>query len=399
MADTATFGPRRTVNLEGTEIVLLGTAHISQASTDEVIAEISSGQYDAVAVELCESRLRSLTDQHYLENLDLFQVIRAGRGGLIMANLALGAYQQRLAEQLGVDPGAELRAAAQQAETNGAELILIDREVATTMRRLYRNVPWYQRLGLISGLIASMITSQKIESADVERLKKGDIMESTFREMAQSSSALYKPLIEERDRYMAARLLAECAGKFRKVLVVLGAGHLEGVAAALASPVSEPRKEVKELDTCPPPSAWPKILAWAVVVIILSGFAIGFSRSPDLGWALVATWVLLNGGLSALGTALAYGHPVTVAGAFCAAPLTSLNPTIGAGFVAAAIEIGVRRPRVGDFRNLRKHVTRWQGWWTNRVARTLLVFLFASIGSAAGTYLAGARIIERLIST
>ncbi|MCG5530756.1 TraB/GumN family protein [Halorhodospira halochloris] len=398
MADTATAGPRKTVTVDGTEIVLLGTAHISQASTDEVIAEIGSGQYDAVAVELCESRLRSLTDPHYLENLDLFQVLREGRGGLIMANLALGAYQQRLAEQLGVEPGAELKAAAQQAEDNGAELVLIDREVGTTMRRLYRNVPWYQRFGLIGGLIASVATSQKIDSEDVERLKKGDIMESTFREMAQSSKTLYKPLIEERDRYMAARVLEQCAGKFRKVLVVLGAGHLEGVASALEKPVRAPDAEVKELDTCPPPSRWPKFLAWAVVVIVLSGFALGFAQSPELGWTLVATWVLLNGGLSALGVAIAYGHPITVAGAFLAAPLTSLNPTIGAGFVAAAIELTVRRPRVGDFRSLRKHVTRWQGWWTNRVARTLLVFLFASIGSAAGTYLAGARIIERLIS-
>lgn len=391
-------GPRKTINLSGTEISLLGTAHISKVSTDEVIAEINSGQYDAVAVELCESRLKSLTDPHYLENLDLFQILRQGRGGLIAANLALGAYQQRLAEQLGVEPGAELKAAAQLAETNGAELVLIDREVGITMRRLYKNVPWYQRFGLLGGLIFSLFSSQKIGSEDVERLKQGDIMESTFREMAQTSRALYKPLIEERDRYMAARILNECAGKFRKVLVVLGAGHLEGVAAALQSSQMVPQQEVKELDACPPPSAWPKFIAWAIVAVVLSGFALGFSQSPELGWALVSTWVLLNGGLSALGTALAYGHPATIAGAFIAAPLTSLNPTIGAGFVAAAIELTVRRPRVGDFRNLRESVAHWRGWWTNRVSRTLLVFLFASIGSAAGTYLAGAKIIKSLIS-
>lgn len=399
MADPAPpTGPRKTVTLQGTEIVLLGTAHISQASTDEVVGEISSNRYDAVAVELCESRLKSLTDPHYLENLDLFQVLRDGRGGLITANLALGAYQQRLAEQLGVDPGAELKAAAQQAEKNGAKLVLIDRELGITMRRLYRNVPWYQRLGLIGGLLVSLASSQKIEPEDIERLKQGDIIESTFREMAQGSRALYRPLIEERDRYMAARVLEICVGKFRRVLVVLGAGHLEGVAAALEKPQVEPRSEIKELDTCPPPARWPRYLAWAIVVIVLSGFALGFSQSTELGWTLVTTWVLLNGGLSALGVALAYGHPITVAGAFLAAPLTSLNPTIGAGFVAAAIELTLRRPRIGDFRNLRQNIMRWQGWWTNRVARTLLVFLFASLGSAVGTYLAGARIIQSLLS-
>ncbi|MBK1734579.1 conjugal transfer protein TraB [Halorhodospira abdelmalekii] len=391
-------GPRKYLTVQGTEFVLLGTAHISQASADEVAAEVASRAYDAVAVELCESRLRSLTDPNHLENLDLFQALRDGRGGLITANLALGAYQQRLAEQLGVEPGAELKIAAEQAQQYGAELVLIDREVGTTMRRLYRSVRWYQRLGLIGGLVASVASSQKIESEDVERLKRGDILESTFRDMAQESRSLYTPLIAERDRYMAARLLESCAGRFRKVLVVLGAGHLEGVAEALERPTADPQAERRDLDTCPPPSRWPKFLAWAVVAVVLSGFALGFAQSPELGWTLVATWVLLNGGLSALGAALAYGHPVTVAGAFFAAPLTSLNPTIGAGFVAAAIELTMRRPRVGDFRSLRKQLTRWQGWWVNRVARTLLVFLFASLGSAAGTYLAGARIVERLIS-
>ncbi|MBK1726766.1 TraB/GumN family protein [Halorhodospira neutriphila] len=398
MPESATAGPRRQVAVEGTEFVLLGTAHVSRASAEEVTAEITSGGYDAVAIELCESRLRSLTEPEHLEQMDLFELLRSGRGGQVVASLALGAYQQRLAEQLGVEPGAEMKAAAEQAEAQGLELVLVDREVGTTMRRLYRSVPWWQRLGLVGGLLASLATSQRISSEEIERLKQGDILESTFRELAQGSRALYEPLISERDRYMAARLRERCAGRFRRVLVVLGAGHLAGVEALLRSREAEPQAELAELERCPPPARWPRYLAWAVVALVLTGFALGFSRSPELGWTLVGTWVVLNGGLSALGAALAYGHPATVIGAFLAAPLTSLNPTIGAGFVAAAIELTVRRPRVGDFRGLRREITRWRGWWHNRVARTLLVFLFASLGSAAGTYLAGARILERLLS-
>ncbi len=398
MPENAPTGPRKHVTVQGTEFVLLGTAHISQASTEEVTHEIRSGTYDAVAIELCESRMRAFREPDHLERMDLFQVLRDGRGGLVMASLALGAYQQRLAEQLGVEPGAEMKAAAAEAEARGHELVLVDREVGVTMRRLYRNVPWWQRFGLIGGLIGSLASSQRISAEEVERLKQGDILESTFRELAQSSRALYQPLIGERDQYMAARLLESCAGRFQRVLVVLGAGHLEGVARYLAETDEDPRSRRYELDQMPPPARWPRYLAYLVAIVILTGFAIGFSRSPELGWTLVANWVLINGGFSALGTALAYGHPVTVVGAFLAAPLTSLNPTIGAGFVAAAIELTVRRPRVGDFRALRKHVAHWRGWWTNRVARTLLVFFFASLGSAIGTYLAGARIIERLIA-
>ena len=398
MPEASPHGPRRTVVQDGTTFVLLGTAHISRASTEEVVAEVRSGQYDAVAIELCESRLRALREPDYLERMDLFEVLRQGRGGLVMANLAMGAYQQRLAEQLGVEPGAEMKAAAHEAETQGAELVLVDREVGTTMRRLYRSVPWWQRFGLLSGLVGSLATSQRISAEEVERLKQGDVLESTFRELAQGSRALYEPLIAERDRYMAARLLRTCAGRFERVLVVLGAGHLDGVERHLQEADPDPAATQEALEQTPPPSRWPRYLAWAVAIVVLSGFVIGFMRSPELGWALVGTWVVLNGGLSALGAALAYAHPVTVGGAFLAAPLTSLNPTIGAGFVAAAIELTVRRPRVTDFRNLRRQVTRWRGWWQNRVARTLLVFLFASLGSAAGTYLAGARIVEQLIT-
>lgn len=394
----AVQGPRKRVTVQGTEFVLLGTAHVSEASVHEVESEIATGEYDAVAIELCQSRFQAMTDPSALERLDLFRVFREGRGGMVAATLLLGAYQRRLAEQLGVEPGGEMKAAARKADAAGLETLLIDREVGVTMRRVVHRLPWWQRFGLLGGFLASLVTRQDVSAEDVERLKRGDILESTFREIAQGSRALYEPLIEERDHYMAARLLDTAAGKHRRVLVVIGAGHLEGMAGVLTQGMDAPAERVQELDRMPPPARWPRILAWTVVALILSGFAIGFARSPELGFALVGDWVLINGGLSALGAALATAHPLTVVGAFLAAPLTSLNPTIGAGFVAAAIEMTARPPRVLDFRQLRDAVARWQGWWSNRVARTLLVFLFASAGSAAGTYLAGARMLERLLS-
>ncbi|QGM21586.1 TraB family protein [Spiribacter sp. 2438] len=391
----------RRVEAGETTYVLLGTAHVSPASVADVRREIATGDYDAVAVELCQSRYQSLMDPDALEKLDLFQVLRSGRAGMVMATLALGAYQQRLAQQFDIRPGEELKAAVEGARGRHLPVWLVDREIGTTLKRVYRSVPWWQRYSIFTGLIASLLSRQKVTAEDIERLKEGDILESTFNEFAAESRAMYRPLIEERDEYMAARLLEESdeatAGPPRRVLVVVGAGHLNGLEAHLREGIDDPVETRQALEEMPPPSRWPRLIPWAVVAVILTGFAIGFSRSPQLGFQLVGDWVLINGTLCALGVALARAHPLTIAGSFVAAPLTSLNPTVGAGMVAGAIEVMMRRPRVADFRELRDAVAHWSGWWHNRVARTLLVFLFAGIGSGIGTYLAGFRILGRLV--
>ena len=391
----------RRVQVANTTFVLLGTAHVSPQSVADVQREIGNGEYDAVAVELCDSRYRSLMDPQSLERLDLFEVLKSGRAGMVMASLALGAYQQRLARQFDIQPGAELQAAVKGGQRRGIPVWVVDREIGTTLKRVYRSVPWWQRYSIFTGLIGSLLSRQEVTADDIERLKQGDMLESTFSEFAAESSALHAPLIDERDRYMAARLLEEAnaapADAPRNVLVVVGAGHLAGLEANLADGIASPADTREALDQIPPAARWPRVLPWAVVAVILTGFAIGFSRSTELGLSLIGDWILINGGLCALGVALARAHPVTILGAFAAAPLTSLNPTIGAGMVAGGIELMMRRPQVADFRGLRDAVATWQGWWSNRVARTLLVFFFATLGSAAGTYFAGFRILGKLV--
>ena len=390
----------RTVRVGPTTFTLLGTAHVSPQSVVDVRHEVDNGNYDAVAVELCDSRYQNLMDPTAIEQLDLFEILRSGKAGMVSASLALGAYQQRLAEQFDIRPGAELEAAVHGARRRRLPVWLVDRDIGVTLRRVYRNVPWWQRPSLFTGLLGSLLSRDEVSAEDIERLKQGDMLESTFSEFAMGSARLFEPLINERDRYMAARLLAntdDAGTPPQSVLVVVGAGHLSGLEQALRDGFDDPAAESERLEQIPARSRWPKLIPWVVVAIILTGFAIGFSRSSELGWQLVSDWILINGSLCALGAALARGHPFTVIGSFVAAPLTSLNPTIGAGFVAAAIELMSRRPRVEDFRSLRDAVADWRGWWRNRVARTLLVFLFATLGSAAGTYLAGFRIIGQLL--
>jgi pheromone shutdown-related protein TraB len=389
--------PTRQISRDGVEYTLLGTAHVSRASADAVKELAGSGDYDAIAVELCQARYDALTAERKWTDLDLYRIIREGKAGLVMANLALSAYQRRIAEQFGIEPGAEMRAATVAAKERGLPLQLVDRDLATTLRRSYASVPWYKRFYLMAGMALGMVSSDEIDEEAIEKLKEGDILESTFTEFAEQSPELFEALIAERDRYMASRLREENADSSgRKVLVVIGAGHMEGLASHLESGSEDPQSERQKLEAMPPKARWPRVLPWAIMVLVLLGFLIGFSRSPELGWQLVFFWVAINGGLAALGALIARGHPLTVLSAVVAAPLTSLNPTIAAGMVTGLVESWVRKPRVSDLENLRFDITSLRGWFRNPATRILLVFFLSNLGSAIGTWVAGFKIFGAL---
>ena len=389
--------PLRQINRDGVEYTIIGTAHVSRASAETVQQMAESGDYDAIAVELCQARYDALTGERNWTDLDLYKIIREGKAGLVMANLALSAYQRRIADQFGIEPGAEMKAAAAAAKERDLPLQLVDRNLATTLRRSYANVPWYKRLYLMTGLALGMVSSEEIDEEAIEKLKQGDILESTFTEFAQHSPELFEALIAERDRYMAASLREENTNySGRKILVVIGAGHMEGLSHHLKSGTVSPQDERESLDRMPPRATWPRMIPWAIMVLVLAGFILGFSRSPELGWRLVMLWVAINGGLAALGALIARGHPLTVLSAVVAAPLTSLNPTIGAGMVTGLVESWLRKPRVSDLESLRFDITSLKGWFRNPATRILLVFFLSNLGSAIGTWVAGFKIIEAL---
>ncbi|MCW8871872.1 MAG: TraB/GumN family protein [Xanthomonadales bacterium] len=389
--------PIRRLQRDGVHYTLIGTAHVSRASADAVRELAASGNFDSIAVELCQARYDALTAERKWTDLDLYRVLRDGKAGLVMANLALSAYQRRIAEQFGIEPGAEMRAAVIAAKEHGLPLQLVDRDLATTLKRSYASVPWYKRMYLMTGLALGMVSSDEIDEEAIEKLKEGDILESTFTEFAEHSPQLYEALIAERDRYMAARLREENAvASGRKVLVVIGAGHMEGLARHLESDQADPAAERAELEAQPPRARWPRVIPWAIMILVLTGFFIGFSRSPELGWQLVFIWVAINGGLAALGALIARGHPLTVLSAVVAAPITSLNPTIAAGMVTGLVESWLRKPRVSDLENLRFDITTVKGWFRNPATRILLVFFFSNLGSAIGTWVAGFKIFGAL---
>jgi len=396
-ADALSGQPVARVRRGNVEYVLLGTAHVSRASAEAVRTMLESEPFDAVAVELCESRFRSLRNPDAFRDLDLFQVIRQGKAGLVAANLALSAFQRRLAEQFGIEPGAEMKAAIDGAEARNLPVWLIDREVGVTLKRAYRSVGFFDRLGIIGGLGASLLTREEVSEDEIEKLKQGDLLGSMFNEFARESPPLYEALIAERDHYMTASLRDEAVrNPVKRVLVVIGAGHLAGIQRELAEQI-EPAQPLREkLSVTPPASPWPKWIAIGLLVVVTLAIGIAFSRGANLGADALRDWVLFTGGCAALGALAGGGHPLSVIAAFIVAPLKPFRPGVPSGAVSAATELWLHRPRVADFDALRDDVVHWTGWWKNRVSRTLLVFMLTNLGTMVGEYLAGFHIVKSL---
>lgn len=395
--------PHAIVERDGTRFTLLGTAHVSRASLDAVRAAIDSGEFDTVAVELDPQRFQSLTDPDALARLDLVQVIRSGRTALFAANLGLAAYQRRLAEQLGIEPGAELKAAALEARERGLDMRLVDRDVGITFRRASQRLGWWGRAKLAGGLVTALFADEEIGGDEIEKLKQGDLLEASFTEFAGDNPALYEAVIAERDRYMAANLRAialehGAAGgaNAREVLAVVGAGHLQGLSRHLREDDVAPEIVRADLESVAEKSSIPWFTI-GLAVFLLGGFAWGFWHGGlSVGADLLLYWVLLTGTLGAIGCAVAGGHPLSILAAFVSSPVTPLHPALASGMVSALVEARVRKPTYADFMALREDVNTVRGWWRNRVARVLLNFFLTSMGTAIGVWIGGARILGKL---
>lgn len=398
-ANSALAGqPHAHVARDGVEYALLGTAHVSRASVDAVRAAIETGSYDAIAVELCESRYRAMHDPEAWRNLDLWRVIRDGKAGMVAANLALSAYQRRLAEQFGIEPGAELKAATDLAAQRGLPLWLIDREISITLKRAYRSVRLRDRLGIVGGLVTSLFERGEVSEQDIENLKQGDMLQSAFSEFAAQSEPLYRSLIGERDAFMATRLREETARHpAKRVLAVVGAGHVAGIERELEAQTAAPSALLAPLNVAPTGSRWPKWLGLGVLIVIAAAIGYAFSRGNGHGAHALEDWVFFTATGCALGALAGGGHPLSVLVAAISGPLKPFRPFAPSGAFSAGVEMWLRHPRVADFETLRDDVLHWTGWWKNRVSRTLLVFMLTNIGMMIGEWTAGIRILHRIL--
>jgi len=377
------------ISFDEKQILLIGTAHISQSSVDEVNSVIDQEKPDTVCIELCSSRHQAMLDKDQWKNMDIYKVVREGKSFLLFANLIMTAFQKRLGSQLGVKPGAEMLEAANAAERVGAELILADRDVKITLQRTWRGMTFWGRMKVLSQLLASLFVREEISKEEIEKLKESDALSEAMQMLAEQSPEMKRILIDERDQFMAEKIKL---AKGKRIVAVVGAGHVKGLTAEL-----EREHNLAELETVPPPGKIGTWLKWGIptliVVLVVYGF---FTVETDVSIEMIQRWFLINGTLSALGTAIAFGHPITIATAFVAAPFTSLNPAVAAGWVAGLVEAFLRKPQVRDFESLADDITHLRGFWQNNITRILLVVMFANLGSAIGTFVGGFAIASLL---
>ena len=375
------------LQLGASELVLIGTAHISQESVEIVRQTIIDEQPDCVCVELDAQRLTALKDKNHWENLNIYQVVRKGQAAFLMANLALSSFQKRMGLQTGVKPGAELIAAVEVAEEHHATVELIDRNIRTTLLRAWRKTGLWKKLNLVSVLFASMFDKTELDEEELAKLRQSDTLSAMLEELGDLLPSVKGILVDERDQYMAHNIrMAEGD----KIVAVVGAAHLPGILQRLQGDgIVEGDESIEEIDKIPPKSFISKIIPWAIPAVVVALFAVGFffGDTDRLADAAIA-WILANGILSAIGAMIALAHPLTIVTAFVAAPITSLNPTIGAGMVTGVVQAIVAAPTVRDLENISEDMTSARGWWSNRTTRVLLVFFLSSLGSAIGTFVA-----------
>ena len=372
---------------------LVGTAHVSSASVTLVREQIDEYGPDLVAVELCESRLKSLKRPDDLANSDLLNIINEGRSSMILLQSALAAQQRRMGIETGEKPGAELLAAIEAADAAEIPHELIDRDVVITLRRAWRNMGLREKWRVLNALLWDEDDDEVVDFD--EMLEDTDLLSAMMEEAKAVAPRAGEVLIDERDAYLAGRI-QQIRGKGR-ILAVVGAGHLSGIVDNLQKPPQETTSNLANLREEPPKPRWPKVIMWAIPLFLASvvGWLV-YNGETDALKETLWYWLAANAALAGIGVALARGHPLSILVGAATSPITSLNPTLAAGWFAGYTQLKVAAPTgkdAAEFLALQDLGV----FWNNRVGRVLLVTAFGNIGSALGAWLAGGAIIGILL--
>jgi pheromone shutdown-related protein TraB len=375
---------------DGKEILLVGTAHVSKESAREVKELIEQEKPDSVCVELCLARYNSINNPSKWKNMDIITIIKQKKAPLLLANLILSSFQKRLAQQLGINPGQEMIQAISSAKEINAHLVLADRDIQVTFTRVWKKLNLWGKIRILFMLIFSMFNKEKISEEEIERLKSEDILTAALGELARSFPRLKNTLIDERDQYLAEKIKLAPGNK---VIAIVGAGHIPGIKKEI-----DKEHDLIALIKIPSTSNYIKVLVWGIPLAIIAIIASTFTYSHPAGFEQITQWFLWNGSLSALGALIAMAHPLSILTAFVAAPFSSLNPLLAAGWFAGIAEALIRRPRVEDFEQLGDIAT-LKDFFYNRVTKILLIVALANLGSMAGTFIGGAKVIQLFINT
>ena len=377
-------------DLDGKQVVLVGTAHVSKTSADLVTETIAKYQPDTVCLELDEGRFDSLRNPERWKETDIYEIVKSGKSYVLLAQLALAGFQKKIASQFGINPGQEMIAGIKCADECKANISLIDRDVRTTLKRAWGNAGPFSVFRILVSMVFSVFSNEEMSEKEIEDLKESDALSAMMSEFEEFLPGVKEVLIDERDLYMSEKIRL-APGK--NIVAVVGAGHVPGMKKHLGNEI-----DIAPLEEIPPPSPWVRVIKFGIPTLVVGMVLVGFFKyGSETGTEMIISWFLANGILAALGTIIARAHILTVLAAFFAAPLTSLNPTIAAGWVCGLVEAVIRKPRVKDLESVGDDATTVSGFWKNRVSRILLIAAFANIGSMLGTAV-GAGLIARLLN-
>jgi pheromone shutdown-related protein TraB len=368
--------------IEGREFILVGTAHVSRESADLVREVIEKERPDCVCIELDAQRFDALAHRQRWECLDLRQVIRQRQLAPLLANLVLASYQRKLGGALGVIPGSELLEAARAAEEHQIPVALCDRDVRITLRRAWGSMSLWNKSKLLAALIASVVDRPELDEDELRRIRNQDVISELMRELGKELPSVKTTLIDERDAYLAHKILA---AEGERIVAVVGAGHVAGIREALR----ERRVvDIEAISQIPPVGAIWKWLGWGLPAAVLAALVwIGLQHGASVAGAQLLFWITATGGMTAVGAALALAHPLVVLSSFGVAPITTLSPVIGAGHVLALLQAYLAPPMVREFERVADDFGTPVQWWRNRLLRIFLVFLLSTFGALAGNYI------------
>lgn len=388
---------QKVLELNGRKITLIGTAHVSKESIEEVTQTIKTLSPDCVAIELDEKRADSIQNAERYSQLDIIKVLKRHEGFLLLANLILSSFQRRMGLNVGVKPGDEMLAAINTANQMNISSVMVDRPIQITLKRAWAKNSFWGKCKLFALLISGAFSKEEVDPAEIENLKNSSEMDSMMEELAKEMPVIKKVLIDERDEYLASKIWD---AKGENIVAVLGAGHLPGVEKHLQKlATGEKTSDVNEISAIPPKSVLSKIAAWIIPALIIGLIAAGFVYGGrKAGAQLLTTWFLWNAIPAALLSIIALAHPITILVAFVAAPFTSLCPFIGIGFCTAIVQALVCKPKVSDMESLQDDVGSIKTFYKNRILRVLLVFILSTLGSALGTFAGGSNVIAKLLS-
>jgi len=387
------FMRENTVKLEylDKEIYLVKTAHVSKTSIEDVDACVEEVQPDAICIELDEQRYARLEDPEAWRNTDIVKVIKDGQVGFLMVNVILSSFQKRMAKSLGSTSGGEMIEGIRLSKEKDIPLVLADRPIKTTFSRIWSKLGLKEKVKLLSGIIASIFDDEEISEEDLAKLKEADALEAALLDVAKEFPTVKEVLVDERDQYLAQKIKTAPG---RKIVAIIGAAHAKGIESHLSEDV-----DLKALETVEKKKGFAACIKYLIPLLIVAIIAYTIFNNREMGLRQIRSWILWNGGLSALGVILALGHPLSVLTAFFMSPITSLNPLLASGWFAGLVEAYLRKPKVKDFEDLAEDTSAFKGFWKNRVTRTLMVVIFANLFSSIGTLISGIDIVRKFIES